>query len=212
MVNVIQQFESAFTCDEFPHAMFYEFEIGLRFELGGEEVSTSRPIKRFIQAFERADAVSSELFEKSKSLWLLSSSYSDDLPKKKRLKPFKLCGIRSASFRYLGATPQQDENQSKELGSDLYRHWDAAELDGRDRLREVLWLALGSELGVRPTVQAKIYIVDFEKNIALHPYDDRGMDVVSMDKEYLSDLYETHKSWLLEYDISRMRAVFESSE
>lgn len=33
-----------------------------------------------------------------------------------------------------------------------------------------------------------------------------------MNKEYLSDLYKAHKSWLLEDDIAHMSAVFESNE
>ena len=209
MVDVIQQFESDFTCSEFPHAMFYEFDIGLRFELGGERNPTSRPLKRFIQAFARADVISTELFENSQSLWLLSSSYGDAMPKKKRLKPYKLSGLPRSSFRYLGATPQKDEDHIKAFGSDVFRHWDATEIGDRDHLRGVLWLALGSELGIRPTVHAQVYIVDFDRSIALHPYDDRGMDVVSMDKKHLSGLYETRKSWLFEHDISHMNAVFE---
>lgn len=209
MVDVIQQFESSFTVSEFPHAMFYEFDVGLRFELGGEKNPTSRPLKRFIQAFARADVISKDLFENSKSLWLLSSSYGDEMPKKKRLKPYKFCGLPKAQFKYLGATPQKDQDHIEAFGSDVFRHWDATELGDREQLREVLWLALGSEIGIRPTIHAQVYFVDFEKSIALHPYDDRGMDVVSMDKRYLSNLYDTRKSWLLEYDIPRMRAVFE---
>jgi hypothetical protein len=63
MEEFIQRFESDFTLAEFPHGMFYKFDIGLRFELGGEENPTSRPLKRFAQAFSRADAVSSSLFK-----------------------------------------------------------------------------------------------------------------------------------------------------
>ncbi|MFV1528941.1 MULTISPECIES: DUF3885 domain-containing protein [unclassified Phaeobacter] len=209
MEEFIQRFESDFTLAEFPHGMFYKFDIGLRFELGGEGSPTSRPLKRFAQAFSRADAVSSSLFNKSSSLWLLSSTYGTERPAKRRLKPYKLCGLTKSSFEYLGATPQKDSDHVDAPGSDLFRHWDVAKLVDKEQLREVLWLTLGSELGIKPTVHADTYIVDFEKSIALHPYDDRGMDVVSMDKENLAHLYDDHKSWLLEHDASRMKAVFE---
>ncbi|MEX0327602.1 MAG: DUF3885 domain-containing protein [Ruegeria sp.] len=211
MANIFDQFDSAITCDEFPHAMFYEFEVGLRFELGGEGVPTSRPIQRFIQAFERVDAISSKLFENSNSLWLLSSWYGDECPKNDRLTVFKKCGISKSLFRYLGATSHEVEYDDDKAELVDYRHWYAAELDGIDKLREVLWLALGSELGIKPTVHATVYIVDFEKSIALHPYDDRGMDVVSMERGHLSALYNAHRSWLLDYDIPRMKDIFESA-
>lgn len=209
MEEFIQRFKTDFTIPEFPHGMFYKFDIGLRFELGGEGNSTSRPLKRFAQAFSRADAVSSSVFSKSSSLWLLSSTYGTETPAKKRLKPYKLCGLIKSSFEYLGATPQKDNDYIDTFGSDLYRHWDVTKLVDKGQLQEVLWLTLGSELGIRPTVHADIYIVDFEKSIALHPYDDRGMDVVSMDKENLAHLYDKYKSWLLEYDAPQMKAKFE---
>ncbi|WP_159086906.1 DUF3885 domain-containing protein [Loktanella sp. Alg231-35] len=154
--------------------------------------------------------MSSELFEKSKSIWMLSASYGGEPPKKKRLKPFELCEIEGASFKYLGAIPQQDEDHIEAFGSDVFRHWDAVELDCHRKIREILWLALGAELGIKPRVNAGIYIVDFDRSIALHPYDDRGMDVVAMDKKHLSDLYQLHGSWLLDHDMSSLRAVFES--
>ena len=209
MEEFIQQFGSKFTLTEFPHAIFYEFDIGLRFELGGEENPTARPLRRFAQAFSRADAVSSAVFENSSSLWLLSYTYGTELPAKKRLKPYKICGLSKSSFEYLGATPQHDNDHIDAFGSDLYRHCDAAKLVDKAQLQEVLWLTLGSELGIRPTVHAGIYIVDFDRSIALHPYDDRGMDVVSMDKESLAHLYDKHRSWLLEHDVPKMKATFE---
>ena len=209
MEEFFQRFESNFALAEFPHGMFYAFDIGLRFELGGEGNATARPLKRFEQAFSRADAVSSSVFKNSSSLWLLSSTYGTERPAKKRLKPYKFCGLNRSSFEYLGATPQHDSDHIDAFGSDLYRHWDAAKLVDKAQLREVLWLTLGSELGIKPTVHADTYIVDFDRSIALHPYDDRGMDVVSMDMENLAHLYDIYKSWLLAYDAPKMKAAFE---
>ena len=209
MEEFIQRFDTDFTLTEFPHGMFYKFDVGLRFELGGEENSTSRPLKRFSQAFSRADTVSSSVFNKSSSLWLLSSTYGTERPANKRLKPYKLCGLTKSSFEYCGGTPQKDSDHIDAFGSDRYRHWDVARLVEKEQLREVLWLTLASELGIQPAVPADVYIVDFDKSIAIHPYDDRGMDVVSMDRENLAHVYEKHKLWLLEFDAPKMKATFE---
>ncbi|MGB0900995.1 DUF3885 domain-containing protein [Halocynthiibacter sp.] len=210
MTDIIGQFGSAFTCKEFPHAMFYEFEFGLRFELGGYEVPSSRPLKKFIQAFERADTISSTLFRNTKSLWVLSSSYGDKEPDENRLETFGACDIAPNSFEYLGASPQGDEEDLLSFGSDLFRHWDAVELDDQNRLREIIWLSLGREMAIQPSAKADIYVVDFEHGIALHAYDDRGMDVVSTDQDKLKVLYAKYKSWLLDHDMPRMQATFEN--
>jgi len=210
MTDLLQRFGSGFRCHEFPHAIYYAFEHALRFELGPEETPSSRPIKRFIHGFHRANAVSETIFKNSEQLWLLSATYGKEKPKKSRLKPYKKCGIQRASFSYLGATAQEDEDYIKASGSDLYRHWDAVELTDHDQLKEILWLALGREIGIRPTTEASIYIADFQNNIVLHPYDDRGMDVAALKRQTLQHAYDTHKEWLLAYDLPKMQSHFEN--
>lgn len=207
--GVLDSFEHSFLCSEFPHAVFYKIEYALRFELGGEDVSTSRPLKRFIQAFDRGKTVAAELFGGSQSVWMLTSEYGGAKPRRKRLKPYKVCGLKRMDFQHLGAVSQRDNPDIDDEDGELFRHWDAVELTDRDQLNEVLWLALGGELGIQPASGADIYFVDFSKGLVLHPYDDRGMDVASIYKEDLSSLYKARKDWLLEYEMERMQALFE---
>lgn len=209
MADIIGRFGGEFTCREFPHAMFYEFEIGLRFELADDHVAGYRPLKRFTQALDRAREISGSLFGNANSLWVLSATYGDDKPGKDRLKPFEFCDIGSEAFQYLGKVAQCDSDHIESFGSDVYRHWDALELGGCSKLDEILWLSLGRELGIQPSANSDIYIVDFDSSVALHPYDDRGMDVVSMNTNALKRLYSDYYSWLLRYDLSRMRTTFE---
>ncbi|WP_051927633.1 DUF3885 domain-containing protein [Ruegeria halocynthiae] len=210
MIDPKKEIESVFGCAELPHGLFYEFEMALRFELGGEDVSTDRSIKRFIQAFERADAVAADLFAQS-SVWLVSSTFGGASPPKEHLKPYETIGLSRSDFIDLGAVAQKDDDNIEEFGSDLYRHWAAVSLAGPDLVREVLWLALGSELGIRPAVSASLYFVDFDNQIALHPYDDRGLDVITMRREALLDLYWSRHSWLLDFDMPRMKVAFEET-
>lgn len=165
-----------------------------------------RPIRRFIQAFDRADRIATALFTESGEVWALVSTDGDESPRKKRLKPFKRCGLRKPDFDYLGATPQNDEDHIAEFETDLYRHWDAVRLNEPIMIREILWLALGAELGIRPAMRASVYLVGFENAVILHPYDDRGMDIISMNKDELSGLYRDFNSYLSEHDMPRMTA------
>lgn len=208
MIDLKNDIASIFGCTELPHGLFYEFEVALRFELGGEGVCSTRPIRRFVQAFERADAVAADLFARS-SVWLLSSAFGEANLPKKHLKPFKAIGLSQSDFTDLGAVAQNEADHIEEFGEDLYRHWAGTVLESPDLIREALWLSLGSELGIRPAANASLYFVDFENRIVLHPYDDRGMDVIAMHRDALSDLYWSRHSWLLEYDMARMKSVFE---
>lgn len=209
MTDVFKSFEHSFPYSEISHNLFDATEFALRFELGGEGVSTDRPLKRFIQAFERATSVADDLFYDTRRLWMLSSVYRNAKPPKKRLKPFKLCGLKKSDFQYLGAVSQKDNSDIDHDFGEVFRHWDAAELANLGQLHEVMWLALGCELGIRPASFADIYFVDFEKGLVLHAYDDRGMDVSAVRKEDLIALYRNRHSWLLEYCFDEMKTTFE---
>ncbi|TGE31087.1 DUF3885 domain-containing protein [Desulfosporosinus sp. Sb-LF] len=42
----------------------------------------------------------------------------------------------------------------------------------------------------------------------LHLYDDRGLDIVSHDKNTLMPLYQELNEWILDYDSKRMDEMF----
>ena len=46
------------------------------------------------------------------------------------------------------------------------------------------------------------------KEIIVHPYDDRGMEVISRNTSALAGLYERHNNLLIDYDMEAMRETF----
>jgi len=44
------------------------------------------------------------------------------------------------------------------------------------------------------------FLVDFDRDILLHVYDDRGVDVTALDRATLLPLYRSRAEWLLDYD------------
>ena len=209
MKHVLTQIQKKFGIREFPHAMFYEFEYALRFDLGGSKFGTNRPMRRFLHALERANAISQTLFETSSEIYLLLSSYGEAQPNKRRFEPFQNCGLAHSEFNYLGKTPQNDEDHKAEFNTDLFRHWDSARLNDKQVITEILWLCIAPEIGVRPCIDnSNAYLVDIDNGIALHVYDDRGMDIVSMGKEPMLEIFKEYREWLLNYDLDQMTATF----
>ncbi|WP_412552238.1 DUF3885 domain-containing protein [Shimia sp. MIT1388] len=208
MTDIFAPFDHAFPCTEFPHALFYEWDHALRFELGGEDVPTSRPLKRFNQAIERASAVAEALFQRSEAIWLLTCYYGEEPRPKKYLKPLKHCGLHRKDFTHLGKVAQTDPDVVADFDTDQYRFWDAIQLTEKSQLQEVLWLVLGAELGIKPDLRTDAYFVDFQQSLVLHPYDDRGMDVAATPKDALIPLYHTFGDWLLEWNRPEMTASF----
>ncbi|MGL3821468.1 DUF3885 domain-containing protein [Sphingopyxis sp. R3-92] len=74
----------------------------------------------------------------------------------------------------------------------------------------LLWNQIAQDLGIAPRAPVFAKFVDLAQGICVNAYDDRGMDVTSLTKKPLEELYSQCSSWLLDYDRGRMAAVFES--
>lgn len=210
MINVMTKIQEQFGFQKPPHGLFYSFDRALRFELGGEGFGSDRPIRRFVQAHERANTISQTLFENSSEVFVLLSSYGTEKPKKKRLKSLKLCGIKRREIQYLCREPQQDAEHIAAFGNDIFRHWEVAKLEDRRAISEILWLGIASEMAIEPSFRGSLsaYLVDLSNGLMLHVYDDRGMDIIATNEVPLKKLFTTYRSWLLEYDLPQMPAMF----
>lgn len=73
----------------------------------------------------------------------------------------------------------------------------------------LLWNNLAQDIGVEPRAPVVSKLVDVQRGVTVHPYDDRGMDITALERETIVDLYTGFDAWLLDYDRSRMFYAFE---
>jgi Domain of unknown function (DUF3885) len=210
MDDVIAKVQSIFGVPAFPDAMFYQFDAALRFELGGEVFAVQkRPIKRFLRAVTRAVAVAEAVFLTSGPLTLLVSHYDRKKPTAAKFRGIEASGLTRRDFTLLASAPQNDAEHLAPFGEDVFRHQFVYKGDARGVLTDVLWLALAKEMPISPDMRwLSVYFIDFERGICLHPYDDRGMDLVAMDTALLAPIYNAFGNWLLPYDRERMDTAF----
>jgi hypothetical protein len=50
-------------------------------------------------------------------------------------------------------------------------------------------------------------LLDVERGISVHAYDDRGMDITGPAREAIAELRAQYDEWLLDYDRSRTLGV-----
>ncbi|MDI7776289.1 DUF3885 domain-containing protein [Asticcacaulis sp. EMRT-3] len=81
--------------------------------------------------------------------------------------------------------------------------WDQADI--------LLWNQIAHEIGVMPQAPVLTKLVDLKNGILVNAYDDRGMDIISITKEAISELYQQFDTWLLDYDRPRMADAFGTS-
>lgn len=65
MDQTLARTKKKFDTEKLSHGMFDEFNHALHFGLGGKEFGTDRTMRRFLQAHERANAISQSLFSNS---------------------------------------------------------------------------------------------------------------------------------------------------
>jgi hypothetical protein len=205
-MNLSQRMSQAFGRPQLPLCLFYDFTFALRFELGGEIDGIADPVPRFLQAIDRARAVAHDLFDSSPRLDVVFAIYASrniGQIARQRIRELASSGFDSRRVRHLGRTAVGKNN--------LNRHWYGCTLaTPTTDIDRLLWCAVAKEMQISPKANFEFYLVDFDGQIILHLYDDRGMDVVAMSIDRLRPTYHRYNAWLLDYDRFRMDSTFAS--
>jgi hypothetical protein len=81
--------------------------------------------------------------------------------------------------------------------------WDQADI--------LLWNQVAKDLGVAPQAPVLSKLVDVERGVTVHAYDDRGMDITALDPCPIAELHARFDAWLLDHDRLRMAEAFAAS-
>lgn len=207
--SILDKLDIAFGHKGFPSPLFYNFTYALRFELGGDDVGA---VPRFARALHRARHVAQTAFLGAKKLTSIAlefgpASYEDSAPRLS-LSEF---GFHPQFTDRIKTLEQADQS---DVGGTFSRFWSSAEFTPTTAaLDALLWACLSADLPIEPKqLGTKFYIVDFARRIAVHAYDDRGMDVVAMERAAIAPIYDSFNSWLLDYDRERMDTAFADAD
>jgi Domain of unknown function (DUF3885) len=64
----------------------------------------------------------------------------------------------------------------------------------------------------QPRIGDRVYFINQSRNIILHMYDDRGLDVIAPQIDDLRPIYEAHKTWVLDHDRRSINDLFADAE
>ncbi len=192
---VFKKIEEVFGDNALKHGLFYLHQPALRFELS----LSGNAIDHFVSAFDRARVIAHKIFENTDKIVVIQSVYVEEGQSSQKviLKSLKDCGIKlNTGVEFLALPAETDE----ELGRSFMAY-----TTDKKFLDSLLWGILAQELGIRPKLLGSFYLVNFETQVLIHPYDDRGMDIISPSKVLLKSLFDKFEDWLLEYDLKKMR-------
>ncbi|NQZ90958.1 MAG: DUF3885 domain-containing protein [Moritella sp.] len=196
---MIEQAFQVFGKNSFQNAIFYSNQQCLRFELseGSEEASY---VKMFTSALNKSTQIIDTIFEKSEEISICfafpGDSYLSNFSVFKELKELQI-DIPKNNFK-LREWVKDDEWNRNYLFFNI----------NKSELHKIIFGKLGTELGIKPSFWFDLYIYDINLGVLVHPYDDRGMDVVGTNKFMIKRLYKQYHSSLLDYDVNVMREWF----
>ena len=203
MPSDLKAIASTFGPDWWRPPLFYSHRFALRFELAQGDFW----IDRLESAKHRARTIMEAALGGSDDVRIVIARFHDGPT---------LCGedrdcFDNALTAYgLPPVPAYEAQSVPASGDDDGSTWLGATEFPRHQIDRVTWAAVASDVGYLPTTPGWVFVVSLSNALIIHPYDDRGMDVVAASPKTLRPLYDGFGDWLLDHDRPRMDDAFKS--
>lgn len=180
--------------------IFYNWEIGLRFELGDPKEENDKVY--FERVYERAKTLFAAIHAEKDELFIVAHDYQrvGGRRKGKRTKLF-ISFLREKNLKYkihLQTLPYEEADEDEE--------WCKQQFSVRCQVKDISHRRLVNALfsGDMPW----IYFVNMTKGTIFHIYDDRGCDLAATTKEAIEGIYHQYNGWILDYDREKIDEIF----
>ena len=187
------------------HALFYCHPGGLRFASSGG----GSPLEMVLTALHKATLICKDIFGEDEAILvhLQRHAPANRFQLRSMLRELELAGISPPRARQVWVEKLERDHEDPDAEDEAWVHC-AFELPA-SKLQSLLWCALTADFAsLRPRPGCRVYLIHRDKGIVVHPYDDRGMDVIGRGASTLKALYVKHHDWLLDYDMDAMNQTF----
>ncbi|MEM8676252.1 MAG: DUF3885 domain-containing protein [Cyanobacteria bacterium P01_G01_bin.67] len=183
-------------------ALFYNHEGSLRFELSGG----SSYIEMFLRAYDRSKSIFDVAFQDTDTVSICLTFYGSGnfVANLSVFRSLKECQIIIPKNYYAWQKSYSEFFDEPNLDRNFIC-FEICKLE----ISKFLWGTLANEIGIRPRSNCNLYIFDLKESILMHPYDDRGIDIIGSNKTKLKQLYISFNEWLLDCDRQKIMAYFE---
>ena len=182
--------------NDIEHPVFYNANFGIRFELGNGEVY-----------IEKKNCISpnpiyvSGCLERAKKLLTAVS------PNILRVDVYPKEEYFNVTSDFLIETLGLPEECVKEKNAH-HLYWSIIE---PNKCIPILNEIILSDISGEYSLNSCVYFSNSSSNILYYPYDDRGADIVSDNRDILMPIYKKFNNWILEYDRKRIEEIYGTS-
>ena len=183
------EIESLFGDIYHKHALAYNYPISTRFELN--EGGTYSQM--FLESFDRFKQIVNFIYPQQVNLIAAVCFYEETELHKTLPKHFRK--LKKQDFK-LPRKYERIVKYTKDFEIYTYTYFFELELWGSE-FTTLIWNTFACDLGIRPMAQLRVYFFDPDKQLIIHPYDDRGMDIIGNTKNVFDKLNKRfNKYWM----------------
>ena len=189
-----------------------QLEYSLRFQLGPDEPSPYDHVTEicnegyFEEVFNRATTIFEAVFEKEDNVIVI---YQEFAWKKHRIRRYNYFFKQFQEFSW-GDIRFKKVHQV--YGVDHADKWNRAIFEIKAKhinYQNIIRGISNQDFWIRkPSVDGEVLLINTDKNIIYHMYDDRGLDVISSEKKAVQPIYEKYKNWILDYNREEINEIF----
>ncbi|MFA1642913.1 DUF3885 domain-containing protein [Chryseomicrobium imtechense] len=202
--------DTNFSSLELKVPLFYNWPVGIRFELGDPEEDDDKMYMN--RVYSRAISLMKSLHSNHDELLVLVNAHYAGVPLRRRVpRVFNhyikskavLSKLQSQTIPYVYAE-EFDVFEENLTTNRFYLECTLNDIKFVNLLK-----AIGNHyLGIKPNTFHDVFFINQTNDTIFHIYDSRGCDVIAKNKEALLHIYETYNDWILDYDRDKIDSVF----
>jgi hypothetical protein len=190
--------------------LFYNASIAIRFEMGGD---INTPEKRVEQIKQRAVALFDALNRHNNDIYfvLFVDKWSNESINTIENDVFEVLNnyISKLDLGHVFKQELEYRYSDSEETNDIVTIRYGINVKSQDlKINSLIEAIANRTLGLEPSVDGDIYLINDTNKTIFHLYDDRGLDIVAENKETLRIIYEQYNDWILDYDREKIKMIF----
>ncbi|MGG2091474.1 DUF3885 domain-containing protein [Bacillus sp. S13(2024)] len=191
--------------------LFYNWDVGIRFELGNPDEDDK--LKYMERVYHRSLYLFKSLHSSNDEIIIVANVHHAREENILRRRKLKIFSNYIKSKKVLFKLRHQVIPYVFEEAYDIYdfeTHRYTLECKVSDvKYTNLIKAICNREMDIKPQIFYDVFFINKTKSTIYHVYDDRGCDVIALEKVALNDLYKTLNSWVLEYDRERIDNIFQ---
>ncbi|MFE4352759.1 DUF3885 domain-containing protein [Peribacillus butanolivorans] len=189
-------------------ALFYSWDIGIRFELGVEwKIEYDFENSPYLKGvYKRAINLFKSLHLDDEEIFVVANVNDYGDKKVNIFYPF----VRDKDVLYklkhkvIPYVFPEDDEEGRYITHRFMLRCKTSDI----RYVPLLKAICNQDMGIRPSIFHDIFFININRETIFHVYDDRGCDLLGKSAETIRDIYNKYNEWILDYDREEIDKVF----